>query len=122
MLRLHAIFLLILSCLCISATSQNAYNFWRDDTVLRHKLLDESIRKKQVLIATSQKQFAKDYKEIYDHQFDEIEDMWKGTRTVTSPEINNYLQSIVKKIFAAIPNCKKAMPALFLHVMIGPTR
>lgn len=107
MLRLKSFILFLFLALCISAQSQNAYSFWKDDTVLRKKLLEESIRKKQTLLAASPKQYVKDYKEIYEHQFGEIEDMWKGTRTVTSPEINNYLQSIVKKIIAANTELQK---------------
>jgi Zn-dependent protease with chaperone function len=103
MLRLQSFILLLFSALCVSAQSQNLYSFWKDDTLLRKKFLDASIEKKQALIAASPKQYAKDYKEIYNHQFDEIEDLWKGTRAVTSPEINSYLQNIVKKIIAVNP-------------------
>ena len=107
MLRLKSFILLLFSFLYYSAHSQTSYSFWKDDEILRKKFLDESVRKKQALLDVSPKQYAKDYKEIYDHQFGEIEDMWKGTRTVTSPEINNYLQSIVKKIIAANPDLQK---------------
>ena len=107
MLRLQLLILLLFSGLCFVAQSQNSYNFWKDDTLLRRKFFDESMQKKQSLIAASPKQYAKDYKEIYEHQFDEIEDLWKGTRAVTSPEINTYLQAIVKKIIAANPELQK---------------
>lgn len=107
MLRLKSFILLLFSFLYYSAHSQTSYSFWKDDEILRKKFLDESVRKKQALLDASPKQYAKDYKEIYDHQFGEIEDMWKGTRTVTSPEINNYLQSIVKKIIATNPELQK---------------
>jgi Zn-dependent protease with chaperone function len=107
MLRLKSFVLPFFSLLCISAHSQNVYSFWKDDTVLRKKFLDESKQKKQALIAALPKQYSKDYKEIYERQFAEIEDLWSGTRPATSPEINNYLQSIVKKIIAANPELQK---------------
>lgn len=103
MLQLKSFILSILSFVFVPAQSQNAYNFWKDDTVLRNKFLQESIQKKQSVLAAVPKQYAKDYKEIYQHQFEEIEDLWRGSRTVTAPEVNNYLQLIVKKIIAANP-------------------
>ena len=107
MLRLPSFILLLVSFLCSLAHSRNSYSFWKDDTILRKKFLDESKQKKQALVAASPKQYAKDYKEVYEHQFEEIEDMWSGTRAVTAPEINNYLQSIVKKIISANPELQK---------------
>jgi hypothetical protein len=107
MLRLRSFILLLFSLLCISAHSQNVYSFWKDDTLLRKKFLDESMQKKQPLIAASPKQYAQDYKKIYELCFDEIEDLWNSTRSVTSPEVNNYLQSIVTKIIVANPELQK---------------
>jgi Zn-dependent protease with chaperone function len=90
-----------------AAQSQSNYVFWKDDTLLRKKYYDISMQKKQQLIAALPKQYAKDYKEIYEHQFGEIGDLWKSSRAVTSAEANNYLQFIVKKIVAANPELQK---------------
>jgi hypothetical protein len=108
MLRLKSfVLLLFVYVLNTTAQSQVTYTFWKDDIRLRNKYFEESMQKKQTLIAASPKQYAKDYKEIYEHQFGEIEDVWKSTRAVTSPEVNSYLQSILKKIIAANPEIQK---------------
>lgn len=105
MLRLRPIILLFLfvQVLHTAAQSQTSYVFWKDDVSLRKRYFDESMQKRQTVLAASPKQYAKDYKEIYQHQFDEIGDLWNSTRPVTAPEVNNYLQSIVKKIIDANP-------------------
>jgi len=91
------------SFLFVVAQSQTSYIFWKDDTLIRKKYYDISMQKRRALIDATPKLHAKDYKEIYNHQFDEIGNLWKSTRPVTAPEVNNYLQSIVKKIVAANP-------------------
>ena len=106
MLRLPSFILCLLSVLSISAHSQGSYSFWKDDTLLRRRFLDESRQKKQALINSASGQYAKDYKEVYGLEFEGIEDMWKGTGVVTAPEVNKYLQAIVKKIVAANPELR----------------
>ena len=103
MLQLRFFILLLFTglILVVTAQTQNALIFWKDDTLLRRKYFDESMQKRQALIAAIPTLYAKDYKEIYNHQFGEIANLWKSTRAVTTPEVNNYLQSIVKKIVAA---------------------
>ena len=103
MLQMRFFVLFYLFAVCQTAKSQDAYSFWKDDIALRKKFYDESMQKKHSTLAALSKQYAKDYKEIYDHQFGEIEDLWNSTRPVTFPEVHNYLQTIVKKIIAANP-------------------
>jgi hypothetical protein len=96
-----------ISVLFLAAQSPNSHIFWKDDTLLRKKYFEQSMQKKQGLIASVPKQYARDYKEIYDHQFGEIGNLWNTTRAVTAPELNNYLQSIVKKIKDSNPEIQK---------------
>jgi hypothetical protein len=98
---------LIFSTVCQTVYPQSAFPFWKDDMALRKKFHDESMQKKQSLITVLPKQYTKDYKEIYEHQFREIEELWDGTRAVTDPDVNNYLQSIVKRIIAANPELQR---------------
>lgn len=121
-MRLKSFIPLLFSFFYYSAHSQTSYASWKDDTVLRKKFFEESIQKKQALIAASPKQYAKDYKEIYEHQFGEIEDLWKGTRTLTSPEINDYLQASLRKLLLQTQNYNEAMPVLFLPATAGLTQ
>jgi hypothetical protein len=107
---------------CRSAQAQEVYAFWKDDTLLRKKFYDQTVLKKQALIASTGKEHAKDYKEIYERQFGSIEYFWKTTRPVTSATEQAYLQSIVQKIIAANPELKLQMPALFLPATAGPTQ
>lgn len=105
MLRLRSMILWLLVTYAMPGIAQSPgnYVFWKDDENLRKNFYDESLRKNRLLISNSPKQYAKDYKEIYDQQFDEILDLWNSKRPVTSPAVNNYLQSIVKKIIDANP-------------------
>ena len=107
MLRLKSFVLLALLVLYYTAQSQTSFVFWKDDTLLRKKYYNESLQKKQALMAALPQSYTKDYKEIYEHQFDEISYLWNSTRVVTSPEVNGYLQSIVRKIIAANPELQK---------------
>ncbi len=86
--------------------SQPAYSFPKDDTILRKNYHDQSVKKKELLLASIGKENAKEYKNIYDEQFEAIDELWKSTRTVTSPEAHAYLQSITQKIIAANPELK----------------
>ena len=91
-------FILHFSCF---AQLQPAYSFQKDDTVLRKKYYDQSVKKKELILASVGKENAKDYKNIYEEQFKEITELWKGSRPITSPEAHAYLQLIVQKVIAA---------------------
>lgn len=101
------IVLIFIQILSVVAKSQNSYPFWKDDVSLRRKYQEESNQKKQSVLSSLPEQHAKDYKAIYELEFDEINDLWSGTRTVTAPDANGYLQSIVKKIIDANPQLQK---------------
>ena len=105
-LKSFALFIVLMYVLQAKAQSQTSYPFWKEDISLRKKYFVESLEKKKAQIETAPKQYAKDYKEVYEHQFSEIEELWKDTRPVTAPEVNNYLQAIVKKIIAVNPELK----------------
>jgi len=85
---------------------QTAYIFQKDDTILRKKYHEESVGKKNLLIQSVGKEYASDYKKIYQDQFKLIEDFWKSESPVTDPEVNGYLQKIVQKIMTANENLK----------------
>jgi Zn-dependent protease with chaperone function len=82
------------------------YSFQKDDTVLRKKYFDQSVKKKELILASVKKENAKDYKKIYEEQFKEITELWKGSRPVTSLDAHAYLQLIVQKIIIANPELK----------------
>jgi Zn-dependent protease with chaperone function len=107
MLRLRLLLSLFftLFAICLKA-QQSGYEFWKDDTVLRRKYHDQSQNKKQQYLTAAGKQYAKDYKEIYDEQFRSMSYLWRSTRTVTAPEAHNYLQFLVQRIIAANPVLK----------------
>jgi Zn-dependent protease with chaperone function len=89
------------------AQLQPVYSFQKDDTVLKKSYFEQSIRKKDLLLASLNTQYAKDYKEIYDDQFKEIGSLLQSTRSVTAPKAHNYLQSILQKIITANPELKE---------------
>jgi Zn-dependent protease with chaperone function len=82
------------------------YSFQKDDTVLRKNYYEQSVAKKKLLLASIGKENAKDYKAVYENQFENIDKLWNSTRPVTSPEAHTYLQSIVQKIIVANPELK----------------
>jgi hypothetical protein len=110
MFILRAFVILVLSVPCLKAIAQpgNSYNLWKDDTMLRKQYYEESMRKKQALLSACPKTYEKDYKTIYEHQFVEIGELWKGTRAVTATEVNNYLQAIVRRITSTNPELQNA--------------
>jgi Zn-dependent protease with chaperone function len=102
---------LILALLCatmlpLTAQLQPVFSFQKDDTILRKSYYDQTVKKKDQSIASADKQYEKDYKEIYEDQFKEIAGLWKSTRPITSTEAHSYLQSIVQKIVGANPELK----------------
>jgi len=104
MTRLKTLSLFLLFLIAqIACTGQinTGFVFQKDDTLLRNNYYNQSVKKKEQLIAALGKDHPKDYKKIYDEQFDEISKLWLSTRPVTYAEAHSYLQAIVKKIIAA---------------------
>jgi hypothetical protein len=93
----------ILFCIITFSTfaqSKQVYAFQKDDTVLRKKYWDESVKKKELFLSEVVKEYKSDYKKIYDGQFSDVDSLWETTRSVTSREANNYIQSVVAKIIS----------------------
>jgi Zn-dependent protease with chaperone function len=88
------------------AQMQQVYSFQKDDTILKKNYFEQSMKKKNLLLADLNGQYAKDYKEIYNDQFKEIGSLLQSTRSVTAPKAHGYLQSIVQKIITANPELK----------------
>ncbi|MET0635636.1 MAG: M48 family metallopeptidase [Chitinophagaceae bacterium] len=95
----------IVLSIIVSATAQDAtsYELLKDDSILKKQYFDISMKKKEQLLRSVGKEYAKDYKEIYELQFTEIGKLWSSSRPITSTTTNNYLQSIVKKIIDVNP-------------------
>jgi hypothetical protein len=107
-MRKRTFILLFLYAICLPriASSQTVYSFQKDDSILKKNYYEQSIQKKELLFASIGKEYARDYKNIYEEQFKEIGKLWQSTRPVTSPEAHTYLQSIVQKIVAVNPELK----------------
>ncbi|HUR66854.1 MAG TPA: M48 family metallopeptidase [Chitinophagaceae bacterium] len=98
----------ILACLSVLlfvlaglSQSRPVYSFWQDDSLIKKRYYDQALKKKETLIASLDKGYKKDYKEIYENRFEEIADLLQSSRTITQPEVHQYLQSLVKKIVDA---------------------
>lgn len=102
-----AFFLFSLITLSCVAQLQPVYSFQKDDTILKKSYYDRSIGKKDMLLASMDKQNARDYKKIYEDHFTEIGKLWQSDRSVTAPAAHGYLQSIVRKIISANVELKK---------------
>src|SRR5687768_16887545 len=105
----NAVFFLLFSVITLSCAAQlqPVYSFQKDDTILKKTYYDRSIGKKDVLLSLIDKKNAWDYKKIYEDHFKEIGKLWQSDRSVTAPEANGYLQSIVQKIISANNDLRK---------------
>ena len=102
--------LLVLYCafLCIAGFGQlkPVFTFQQDDSVVKKNYYQQALLQKNTTLNSLPKENKDDYKKIYEHRFEEIEGLLKSSRSVTSTEANNYLQSIVQKIITANPELK----------------
>lgn len=89
------------------AQLEQVYSFQKDDTILRKKYGEESLKKKEIFLTSATKEYKGDYKRIYEEQFKEIDALWQSTRPVTSPEARAYIRSVAKKIIAANDELKQ---------------
>src|SRR4030095_11893765 len=97
-----AVAFLVLYALTKATTAQQQiYTFQKDDTLLKNNYYEQSIQKKNSFLASVSKENDADYKKIYEEQYEEIEDLLKTGRSVTSPEAHGYLQSVLKKVVSA---------------------
>ncbi|HEV8283439.1 MAG TPA: M48 family metallopeptidase, partial [Chitinophagaceae bacterium] len=99
-------FLFCLISLFTKAQLGPVYSFKKDDTILRKNYYEQSLKKETEIISSLGKEYQVDYKKIYEQRFKEISSLWQSSRPLTSPDANNYLQSIVKKIITANPDIK----------------
>src|SRR5689334_17555513 len=106
------ILFLLLSWHLSTAQSSVNYKFQQDDTLVRNNYLEEIASKKKLLLSGVPKATASDYKEIYENQFEEINDLVK-TRSVTAPIAQQYLQSMVRQVIAANPELAKLHTRIF---------
>jgi Zn-dependent protease with chaperone function len=98
------LFMLLLTCgagMVAKSQPQGSYTFQYDDTVLRKDYLDQTLSKKKSVLASIGKENSDDYKKVYNQQYNEIAELWKSDRTVTSKNEHSYLQAIVQKIISA---------------------
>ena len=98
--RKAIILLPLIFVLSLHATAQlkPGYSFQQDDKTLKDNYAKQSARKKAIYIANAQKEYAADYKKIYEEHFKEIASLWQSDRSVTSSAEHQYLQSILQKI------------------------
>lgn len=94
-------FLFIIPGIYGIAQLKPVYAFQQDDTVLKKKYYEEALQQKKFLLSSLGKEYKDDYKEIYENRFEEVADLLKSSRAVTSPEAHGYLQSLLKRIVAA---------------------
>jgi hypothetical protein len=106
LMRITLLLTFIVSALFAVAQEQPVYSYWKDDTVLKKKFYEQTMKKKNDFIAAAGKEHAKDFKLIYDANFENIASVWKSSSPITSKEVNDYLQTVVQKIIAANPELK----------------
>ena len=88
------------------AQLKQVFAFQQDDSIVKKSYYEKALQQKKESINALAKEHKEDYKKIYESRFEEIEELFKSTRTVTSPEANNYLQAVVQKIIVANPELK----------------
>ena len=99
------IYLILLLCFFINnlVTAQvpGDFAFQKDDDGVKKSYYEQSLRKKEILLAGVDRKNASGYKSIYESQFREIGKLWESSRSVTDPVAHGYLQSVVKKIISS---------------------
>jgi len=91
---------LLFTSVCLSQ-QRTRYLLQNDDTTLRKNYLTETITKEKLALANSDKRYSGDYKKIYKEEYGQIKQFWSGTRAITDPDVNNYLQAVVQKIISS---------------------
>ncbi len=79
-------------------------DLFKDDSLRRIDMAAQSRQKKDVLIKNATGPHARDYKKIYEDQFAEIDKLWSGTRAITAPQVQQYLQQLITKITSVNPD------------------
>lgn len=79
-------------------------DLFKDDSLRRLDMAAQSRQKKDVLIKNATGSYARDYKKIYEDQFAEIDKLWSGTRAITAPQVQQYLQQLITKITSVNPD------------------
>ena len=94
------IFLLLFFALQLTLYSQlkPVYDFWKDDSLVKKKYYEQALQKQNSLIASLGKENKEDYKDIYKIRFEQVAQTLQSSRTVTAPEVHQYLQEILKQI------------------------
>lgn len=100
------LFLFLLSTLPGLAQLQSVYTFQKDDTVLKRKLYERSVQKKDELVNLLGKDHKDEYKKAYERRLKEVKELLLSPSTVTDSFAHNYLQSIVNRIITANPELK----------------
>lgn len=101
------IFLLMVNA-CISHAQQNAiYQFPVDDSLLKKQYLKEATAGYDALVASLDKEYKKEYEEVYKDRFNIVKQLLESNRSITSAYAHNYLQELLAKITNANPELKK---------------
>ena len=98
-----------------NAQTQPAYKFLQDDTVIKKKLYEKALQYNTAAINNLSKENKEDYTKIYNSRFKEIKELLSSSRSLTTVEAHQYLQTIVQKIIDANPELK----ALELRVVFA---
>ncbi|HET9432086.1 MAG TPA: M48 family metallopeptidase [Chitinophagaceae bacterium] len=100
---------LLLSAMGLTCLSQDrpVYIFQKDDSLLKRNYYNQVIHKKKSLVSSvEKKQYATDYKKVYETQFKEISELWLSSRIVTASPAHDYLQAVLKQILSVNPELK----------------
>ena len=88
------------------AQSKSEYNFPREDSLLKSGMYSAAEAKKNVLIASLERENRDDYKEVYLDRFNMISTLLKTRRMVAETDAHTYLQNFLAKIVAANPELR----------------
>lgn len=107
----------LLFVLVFNSYCQNSFKFLIDDSLKKVSLAKEVEEIRIAKVKTFDKQYAKDYKEIYNQSFDDIKKLILSKESVTDTAMNNYLQKIVNQIVQKNPE----LSSLKLRVIFSRT-
>lgn len=97
---------LLLNAGIAHAQQSPSYKFPPDDSLVKSKYLKDASAGYDALIASLDKEYKKEYREVYKDRFDMVKQLLESSRSITYATAHNYLQELLAKITNANPELK----------------
>ncbi len=97
---------LLLNAGIAHAQQSPVYQFPKDDSLIKKQYLNEAQAGYKALLTSLDKEYKKQYEEVYKERFDLVKDLLESSRSITYSTAHTYLQELLAKITNANPELK----------------